>query len=147
MREKLYKISTNKRYMKLYNLDKKSINDILILERRREFGLENIKRFLSKIGSPQDSLKIIHVAGTNGKGSVCAMVSSSLIDAKYTVGMFSSPHLIKFNERIRINNELISDDDISRLSEKINLIENDIEIRSEERRVGKECRSRWSPYH
>lgn len=66
---------------------------------------------LKKLGNPEKKLKCIHVTGTNGKGSVCAMISSVLMDAGYKVGMYTSPHLKKFNERIRINNKLISDKD------------------------------------
>jgi len=85
------------------------------------YGLENIKFIqtlgnmrvlLKKLNNPEKKLKCIHVAGTNGKGSVCAMISSILQDAGYKVGMYTSPHLKKFNERIRINNKLISDKDI-----------------------------------
>jgi len=74
--------------------------------------LINMKVLLKKLGNPEKNLKYIHVAGTNGKGSVCAMISSILINAGYNVGMYTSPHLKKFNERIRINNNLISDDKI-----------------------------------
>src|SRR3989338_2287631 len=75
-------------------------------------GLERIESLLKKLGNPEKKLKCIHVAGTNGKGSVCAMISSILVDAGYKVGMYTSPHLKKFNERIRINDKLISDEDI-----------------------------------
>lgn len=75
-------------------------------------GLDRIEALLKKLGNPEKKLRCIHVAGTNGKGSVCAMISSILIDAGYKVGMYTSPHLKKFNERIRINNKLISDRDI-----------------------------------
>jgi len=74
-----------------------------------KLGLKNMKLLLKKLGNPEKRLKCIHVAGTNGKGSVCAMISSILIDAGYKVGMYTSPHLKKFNERIRVNNKLISD--------------------------------------
>src|SRR3989338_6919546 len=75
-------------------------------------GLERIESLLKKLGNPEKNLKCIHVAGTNGKGSVCAMIHSILIDAGYKVGMYTSPHLKKFNERIRINDKLITDKDI-----------------------------------
>lgn len=75
-------------------------------------GLDRIEELLQKLGNPEKKLKCIHVAGTNGKGSVCAMISSILIDAGYKVGLYTSPHLKEFNERIRVNNKLISNKDI-----------------------------------
>jgi dihydrofolate synthase/folylpolyglutamate synthase len=74
--------------------------------------LANMKLLLKKLNNPEKNLRCIHVAGTNGKGSVCAMLNSILTNASYKVGMYTSPHLKKFNERIRINNKLISDKDI-----------------------------------
>ncbi|MBI2651048.1 bifunctional folylpolyglutamate synthase/dihydrofolate synthase [Candidatus Woesearchaeota archaeon] len=89
------------------------LNELYRLESSKiKLGLENIKILLDKIGNPQQKLKCIHVAGTNGKGSVCAMINSVLINSGYKVGMYTSPHLKRFNERIRINNELITNKDI-----------------------------------
>lgn len=73
-------------------------------------GLSRIKTLLVAIGSPHLSVPIIHVAGTNGKGSVCAYLSSMLSAAGYQVGRYTSPHLVSWNERICINNEPISND-------------------------------------
>ncbi len=70
--------------------------------------LNHTGRFLSGLGSPALYKKIIHVAGTNGKGSVCAYLNSFLLSDGKTVGMFTSPHLISMNERIRINGEIIT---------------------------------------
>lgn len=72
-------------------------------------GLDRIKKFLDILGNPQDKLKFIHVAGTNGKGSVCRLLSSVLTDAGYRTGLFISPYIVDFKERIQINNELISE--------------------------------------
>ena len=77
-----------------------------------KLGLENIKALLSKIGNPERELKCIHVAGTNGKGSVCAMIFYIIKEAGYKVGLYTSPHLKKFNERIRINGHFITDREI-----------------------------------
>ena len=77
-----------------------------------KLGLKNMKLLLKKLNHPERNLKCIHVAGTNGKGSVCAMISSVLKKGNYKVGMYTSPHLKKFNERIRINDKQISDKDI-----------------------------------
>ena len=71
-------------------------------------GLERIKRFLEILGNPQDDLKFIHVAGTNGKGSTCALLSSVLTQAGYKTGLFISPFIVDFRERIQINGEMIT---------------------------------------
>jgi dihydrofolate synthase / folylpolyglutamate synthase len=73
-------------------------------------GLSRIKTLLTALGSPQLAVPIIHVAGTNGKGSVCAYLSTILTTAGYRVGRYTSPHLVDWNERICINNQPISTD-------------------------------------
>lgn len=70
--------------------------------RESEFKLERIKGFLKSIGDPQDALKCIHIAGSKGKGSTCAFISYILKEAGYKVGLYTSPHLSDFRERIRI---------------------------------------------
>ena len=70
---------------------------------------EHTAEFLKRLGNPQDKMKVIHVAGTNGKGSVTAYINAMLIAEGLTVGMFISPHLVDINERIVINGENISD--------------------------------------
>ncbi|WP_058485813.1 bifunctional folylpolyglutamate synthase/dihydrofolate synthase [Defluviitalea phaphyphila] len=84
-----------------------------------KLGLSRIKELLKHLGNPEKNLKVIHVAGTNGKGSVCAMLSYILVNSKYNVGVYTSPHLERYNERIKINNEEISNEDFSKLGEKI----------------------------
>jgi dihydrofolate synthase/folylpolyglutamate synthase len=79
-------------------------------------GLERIESLLEFLGNPQNSLQCIHVAGTNGKGSVCSLLAGILQSAGYRVGLYTSPHLRQFNERIRINGEMISDADIAHLA-------------------------------
>ena len=71
-------------------------------------GLERIEQLLSSLGNPHHNVPIIHVAGTNGKGSVCAYLSSILTQAGYKVGRYTSPHLIDWNERICLNEQPIS---------------------------------------
>jgi dihydrofolate synthase/folylpolyglutamate synthase len=115
--------------MQLTNLSKKSLDAILTIEKKKKFGLNKIKRFLKKLGNPEQDLDIIHIAGTNGKGSVCAMLSAVLQEAGYSVGMYTSPHLIKFNERIRVNGRLISDKDVEKIIEKLNSIEKKYKIK------------------
>jgi len=75
-------------------------------------GLDTIKALCKLLGNPQENLKIIHVAGTNGKGSVCNMTASILMQAGYSVGVFSSPHLIDYRERFRINGKMISKEEV-----------------------------------
>ncbi len=80
-----------------------------------KLGLERVKQILNLIDNPQDKLNIIHVAGTNGKGSVCAILSSILSVNKLKTGLFTSPHVFEYTERIKINNKKISKDDFARL--------------------------------
>ena len=75
----------------------------------RPLGNEKLGRLLDALGDPQKRLKFVHVAGTNGKGSVCAMLAEILKQAGYKTGLFTSPYIEVFNERIRINGELIPD--------------------------------------
>lgn len=82
-------------------------------------GVECTKALLAKLGNPEAGLKFIHVAGTNGKGSVCTYISNMLIKCGKNVGTFTSPHLVKENERIRINGEDISDDDFTECFMKV----------------------------
>ena len=82
-------------------------------------GLERELELLSRIGNPQDALKYVHVAGTNGKGSTAAMLASVLRAAGYRTGLYTSPYILRFNERIQVNGEPISDDDLCRLTEFI----------------------------
>ena len=72
---------------------------------------EHTKEFLRRLGNPQEDFKVIHVAGTNGKGSVCTYLSEMLLAQGEKTGLFVSPHLVKMNERIRINGQDISDED------------------------------------
>nr|WP_297707674.1 folylpolyglutamate synthase/dihydrofolate synthase family protein [uncultured Butyrivibrio sp.] len=72
-------------------------------------SIEETKAFLDYLGKPDENMKIIHVAGTNGKGSVCNYISSVLIKAGYQVGVFTSPHLVKITERFQVNGKIVSD--------------------------------------
>lgn len=77
-----------------------------------KLGLENIKEILNRLGNPQNRYKTIHIAGTNGKGSTASMIECILLEKGYKVGKYTSPHIVKFNERIVLNREEISDIDI-----------------------------------
>ena len=83
------------------------------------FGLENTRRLAALAGNPQAKLRFIHVAGTNGKGSTCAMLESIYRAAGLRVGLFTSPHLVSFRERIQVNRQLIPESDIIRLVEEL----------------------------
>lgn len=83
-----------------------------------KLGLENIQKFLDQIGNPQKRLKTIHVAGSNGKGSTSSFVASILMENGYKVGLYTSPHFVKFNERISIDGKYISDDFIANFIDK-----------------------------
>lgn len=93
----------------LYDLEKFGI----------KLGLSNTKRLLGSLGDPQQKLKVIHIAGTNGKGSTAAFVSSILKEAGYRVGIYTSPHLTDFTERIAINDSQIPKKRVAELFAKI----------------------------
>lgn len=78
-----------------------------------KLGMERIEALLKELDNPQDKIKTVHVTGTNGKGSVSSMIANILLAANLKVGKFVSPHLVKYNERISINNKDISDDDFA----------------------------------
>ena len=81
--------------------------------------LEHTRDFLDSLDINQNKMKIIHVAGTNGKGSVCAMISNVLYKAEKNIGLFTSPHLVKVNERVKINNEIITDEEFAKAFNKV----------------------------
>ena len=96
-----------------------------------KLGLENIERLLDELGlastrvSPQTPGKVIHVAGTNGKGSVCAMIDSICRAQGFRTGLFTSPHLVTFRERIRVNGDMTSEESVANGLTKIrNLVAN-----------------------
>ncbi len=82
-------------------------------------GLESINALLNNLDNPQNSLKFIHVAGTNGKGSVCVFLQTMLSHAGFKTGIYTSPNMICVNERIRIGQNEISDDDMKRILDKV----------------------------
>ena len=84
-----------------------------------KIGLDRMKALMNALGNPQQTLKFIHIAGTNGKGSACSMIRSILTEAGLKTGLYISPHLFSFNERISVDGTDISDDDLIRLSGRI----------------------------
>ncbi len=93
----------------LYNLQRYGI----------KFGLTNTIRLMSLLGNPHRKFKSLHITGTNGKGSTAAMLASILQAAGYRVGLYTSPHLLSFTERIRINGEQIQEERVVELTERI----------------------------
>jgi dihydrofolate synthase/folylpolyglutamate synthase len=87
-----------------------------------KLGLERIKKLLNLMNDPQDRLRFVHVAGTNGKGSVCAFLNDILIAAGYKMGLYISPHINTIYERIRINNKNIDSESLSNILERIKTI-------------------------
>lgn len=82
-----------------------------------KLGLENVKNFLNHISNPESKLKTIHIAGSNGKGSTSSFIASILMEKGYLVGLYTSPHFVKFNERISINGKMIPDDYVANFYE------------------------------
>ena len=90
-----------------------AINFIHSLERfGTKLGLKTTAELLSRIGNPHKKLKFIHVAGTNGKGSTSSYIANILMAKGYKTGMYISPFVNKFNERIQINGQFISDEEL-----------------------------------
>ena len=93
------------------------------LAARRRFGmrpgLDAIRSLCAALGDPQDSLRAIHVAGTNGKGAVCAMLSAALSAAESAVGLYTSPHLLALNERFRIDGEPVGDAELEDAARRV----------------------------
>ncbi len=87
-----------------------------------KLGLRNPERLMSLLGEPQKSFRSIHIAGTNGKGSTAAITASILKEGGYKVGLFTSPHLVSFTERIKINDSPISEEDVAELTSHIRKI-------------------------
>ena len=82
-------------------------------------GLQRIDALLEELGHPERALKFIHVTGTNGKGSTCAMLASVLRAAGYRTGLYTSPYIFRFNERMQIDGEMISDEALCAVTEEV----------------------------
>ena len=89
-------------------------------------SLEHTKECLRRLGSPQDKFKVIHVAGTNGKGSTCAFLTSILREAGYSCGLFTSPHLVEINERFQINEVNIDNDTFLKAFHKVKALADEL---------------------
>lgn len=100
-----------------YNDALEYIHSLLVFGSRP--GLERIGELLGKLGNPQDKLKFIHVAGTNGKGSTCTMLSEIYKCEGYKTGLYTSPYIVDFRERMQINGEYIPEDALARLCKRV----------------------------
>lgn len=98
----------------LTNYEKKSNYDY-----KKSLKLENMKSLSRRLGEPHKGIKVIHISGTKAKGSVSSFVNSILMEAGYKVGLYTSPHLFSFRERIRVNGEPIKEGDVARLIDEI----------------------------
>ena len=101
------------------------------LFRRQNFGiklgLEVQEALLRRLGNPEEAYGVIHVAGTNGKGSVCACLESILRQAGYRTGLYTSPHLVRFNERFRVNGKVIGNAELAPLVARIETVADEVE--------------------
>ena len=95
-------------------------------------GLSRISKLLSLIGNPEQKLKYVHIVGTNGKGSTASIITSVLKTAGYKAGMYTSPFIVSFNERIQINGEMISDECLAEITEYIKPFADSMEDRPTE---------------
>src|SRR4026209_2922591 len=84
-----------------------------------KFGLENIRAILKALGNPEREFPSVLIAGTNGKGSVAAMLDAILRENSYKTGLYTSPHLISVRERIRVQGQSISNEDFERVLEQV----------------------------
>ena len=94
--------------------------------RGSKFGIERMHALVKALGHPESLFPIIHVAGTNGKGSVCAMLDAIYRANGYKVGLYSSPHLVNLGERIQVDRKMLSKREIMRYTEQIKLISKDL---------------------
>jgi dihydrofolate synthase/folylpolyglutamate synthase len=85
-----------------------------------KYDLTNIKALLKHLGNPHNDFQSIHIAGTNGKGSTACFIASILMEHRLKTGLFTSPHILRFNERIRINGKCIPNSYIKNLTEIAN---------------------------
>jgi len=96
-------------------------------------SLDHTRECLRRLGDPQRKFRVIHVAGTNGKGSTCAFITSVLREAGYSCGLFTSPHLVEINERFQINEEVIDDDTFLCAFEKVKKLSDELVAEAHQR--------------
>lgn len=91
-----------------------------------KFGLDNIRRLMAALDNPQDAFRSVHIAGTNGKGSTAAMIESMLRTGGGKTGLFTSPHLVSFTERIRVNGKEITENEVVNLADEVRRVADDV---------------------
>src|SRR6188472_1004408 len=91
-----------------------------------KLGLESMKRLLSELGDPQNNYLKVQVAGTNGKGSVCAFLNSICLATGIKTGTYTSPHLVSMTERVKINGDDIGEDDFARLATRVRSVSEEL---------------------
>ena len=91
-------------------------------------GLLRIEKLTQALGNPQKGLKYIHVGGTNGKGSTCTMLSEIMISQGYRTGLFTSPYVVDFCERMQIDGEMISHEELAALTEKVKPVVEELDV-------------------
>ena len=96
------------------------------------FGLGRVTRLLELLGNPQKGLKFVHIAGTNGKGSTASMTASILRKAGYTVGLYTSPYIFRFHERMQVNGECISDEELIQITAEVKAVADTMESQPSE---------------
>ena len=100
-----------------------------------KLGLDNVTEFLSRAGDPHRGLRSVHVTGTNGKGSVCAFVSRILVEHGLKVGLYTSPHLVDFRERIKIGEHEIPEEDVLRIGTALKKISDEMAAEDREKQL------------
>ncbi len=110
-----------------------------------DYGIERMRMLLNMLGAPDSRLKFVHVAGTNGKGSVCAYLTSVLKEAGYRVGTYNSPSVFRYNERWTINGNPLDDESVAKY---ITEVRGAIDAENEKRKASKDCdNNKISPLH
>ena len=95
-------------------------------------GLHRIRALCAALGNPQKKLKFVHIAGTNGKGSTAAMLAGVFQEAGYRTGLFTSPFLVTFHERIRVDGMMIDDASLARLTDRVEAAERTLTLPADE---------------
>ena len=94
-------------------------------------GLERISALLEKLGNPQKQLKFVHVAGTNGKGTTCTLIASTLKAAGYRTGLYTSPYVLEFRERFQIDGKMIPEEELIQQVQAVSAVADEMETAGE----------------
>ena len=94
-------------------------------------GLERVSALLEKLGNPQKKLKFVHVAGTNGKGTTCTLIASTLKAAGYRTGLYTSPYVLEFRERFQIDGKMIPQEELVEQVQTVSAVADEMEASGE----------------